>query len=111
MVDNRSSLSVPDVNALTERLGDRADAIENIATRDLAEDLRLAAKVIRALVRNINSAEVLTLREPTARALACAVVSAGPLRSFRDQVERCPALVQRAIPSVHAFCHCSAICM
>jgi len=56
-----SSLSVPDVNSLCERLSERADKIENLATQDLADDLRLAAKVIKALVRNINSADILSL--------------------------------------------------
>src|SRR5215831_6531477 len=56
-----ASLTVPQVTELVERLGDRADKIENLATQDLADDLRLAAKVIRALIRNINSADILSL--------------------------------------------------
>jgi hypothetical protein len=39
----------------------RADAIENIATQDLADDLRLAARVSLALVRSFNRADVVAV--------------------------------------------------
>ena len=47
--------------ALADRLCDRANAIENIAKRDLAYDLRLASRVITALVRSFNSSDAITL--------------------------------------------------
>jgi hypothetical protein len=39
----------------------RADAIENIATQDLADDLRLAARLILALMRSFNRADTVAL--------------------------------------------------
>jgi hypothetical protein len=54
-------MSVNEIGSLADRLGDRADAIENLATRDLANDLRLAAKVIKALTRSFNPADKVSL--------------------------------------------------
>jgi hypothetical protein len=59
-----TSLTVPQVTELVERLGNWADRIENVMMQDLPNDLRLAARVIRALVRNINSADILSLDDP-----------------------------------------------
>ena len=54
-------MSVNEIGNLADRLGDRADAIENLATRDLADDLRLAARVIKALTRSFNHADTVAL--------------------------------------------------
>jgi hypothetical protein len=41
-----------DCDQLANRLTDHADAIENIAARRMADDMRLAAKLISTLLRN-----------------------------------------------------------
>jgi uncharacterized protein Yka (UPF0111/DUF47 family) len=45
-----------DLAALTKRLEDHADGIENLAARPMAEDMRLAALVINRLVEEIGTA-------------------------------------------------------
>jgi hypothetical protein len=54
-------LTMKQIHSLVDRLASRADAIENIAAQDLADDLRLAARVILALVRSFNGTDVVTL--------------------------------------------------
>jgi hypothetical protein len=45
-----------DLAALTKRLEDHADGIENVAARAMADDMRLAAQIINRLVDEIRSA-------------------------------------------------------
>jgi hypothetical protein len=59
-----TSLTVPQVTELVERLSERADRIENLAAQGIADDMRLAAKVIRALIRSFNHADILSLDDP-----------------------------------------------
>jgi hypothetical protein len=51
------SLQLKHINlgALTERLEDHADGIENLAARPMADDMRLAAQVINRLVEEIGT--------------------------------------------------------
>jgi len=46
--------------ALTKRLEDHADGIENLAARPMANDMRLAAQVINRLVEEIGTAAATT---------------------------------------------------
>jgi hypothetical protein len=58
---NIISMSTGEIGTLADRLSDRADKIENLAAQDLANDLRLAAKVIKALTRSFNHADTVAL--------------------------------------------------
>jgi hypothetical protein len=49
-----------DLAALTKRLEEHADGIENLAARPMADDMRLAALVIDRLVREIRTAATTT---------------------------------------------------
>jgi uncharacterized protein Yka (UPF0111/DUF47 family) len=49
-----------DLAALTKRLEDHADGIENLAARPMADDMRLAAQTINRLVEEIRSAAAST---------------------------------------------------
>src|SRR5215471_16977695 len=49
-----------DLAALTKRLAEHADGIENLAARPMADDMRLAAEVINRLVEEIRSAAMTT---------------------------------------------------
>jgi len=55
---NTPSLQLNHINlgALTKRLEDHADGIENLAARPMADDMRLAALVINRLVGEIGTA-------------------------------------------------------
>jgi uncharacterized protein Yka (UPF0111/DUF47 family) len=55
---NPSSLQMKriDLAALTKRLEEHADGIENLAARLMADDMRLAAQVIKRLVEEIRTA-------------------------------------------------------
>jgi len=55
-----------DLGALTKRLEDHADGIENLAARPMADDMRLAAQVINRLVEEIGNAAA-TVNEAIAR--------------------------------------------
>jgi len=59
---NPSSLPAKriDLAALTKRLEDHADGIENLAARPMAEDMRLAAQVINRLVEEVRTAATTT---------------------------------------------------
>ena len=59
---NRSSLQMKHINlaALTKRLEDHADGIENLAARAMADDMRLAAQVINRLIEEIGTAAATT---------------------------------------------------
>jgi hypothetical protein len=59
---NTSSLQMKHINlaAVTKRLEDHADGIENVAARPMADDMRLAAQVINQLVDEIRTAAVTT---------------------------------------------------
>jgi hypothetical protein len=46
--------------ALTKRLEDHADGIENLAAQPMAEDMRLAGQVINHLVAEIRTAATTT---------------------------------------------------
>jgi hypothetical protein len=54
---NMPSLQLKHINltALTKRLEDHADGIENVAARAMADDMRLAAQVIDQLVEEIGT--------------------------------------------------------
>ena len=56
--NNTPSLQLKHINlaALTKRLEDHADGIENLAARPMADDMRLAAEVINRLVEEIGTA-------------------------------------------------------
>ena len=49
-----------DLAALTKRLAEHADGIENVAARPMADDMRLAAQVISRLVVVIRTAAMTT---------------------------------------------------
>jgi uncharacterized protein Yka (UPF0111/DUF47 family) len=49
-----------DLAALTKRLEDHADGIENVAARAMADDMRLAAQIINRLVDEIRRAATAT---------------------------------------------------
>ena len=49
-----------DVAALTKRLEEHADGIENVAARAMADDMRLGAQVINRLVEEIRAAATTT---------------------------------------------------
>jgi uncharacterized protein Yka (UPF0111/DUF47 family) len=49
-----------DLAALTKRLAEHADCIENPAARLMADDMRLAAQVINRLVEEIRTAAMTT---------------------------------------------------
>ena len=49
-----------DLAALTKRLTEHADGIENLTARPMADDMRLAAEVINRLVEEIRSAAMTT---------------------------------------------------
>ena len=49
-----------DLTALTKRLEEHAEGIENLAARPMADDMRLAAQVIKRLVREIHTAATTT---------------------------------------------------
>jgi hypothetical protein len=51
-----ASPALPCLAALTKRLEDHADGIENLAARPMANDMRLAAQVINRLVEAIGTA-------------------------------------------------------
>jgi hypothetical protein len=55
---NTPSLQLKHINlaALTKRLEEHADGIENLAARPMADDMRLAALVIDRLVEEIGTA-------------------------------------------------------
>jgi len=55
------TMTIDEVNNLVDRLCDRANSIENIGTRDLVADLRLIAKVVRAMLRAFNRADVIMI--------------------------------------------------
>jgi hypothetical protein len=59
---NTSSLQLKHINlaALTKRLEDHADGIENVAARPMADDMHLAAEVINRLVEEIRTAATTT---------------------------------------------------
>jgi hypothetical protein len=59
---NTSSLQMKhiDLAALTKRLEDHSDGIENLAARAMADDMRLGAQVINQLVDGIRTAAVTT---------------------------------------------------
>jgi hypothetical protein len=65
---NTPSLQLKHINlaALTKRLEDHADGIENIAARPMADDMRLAALVINRLVEEIGTAAA-AVNQATAR--------------------------------------------
>ena len=44
------TMSPADLHNLADRLSERAAAIENVATQDLANDLRLVSRVLTALL-------------------------------------------------------------
>jgi hypothetical protein len=46
--------------ALTKRLEEHAESIENLAARPMADDMRLAAQVINRLVEEIRTAAMTT---------------------------------------------------
>jgi len=49
-----------DLVALTKRLGDHADGIENLAARPMADDMHLASLVINRLIEEIRTAAMAT---------------------------------------------------
>ena len=49
-----------DLAALTKRLAEHADGIENLAARPMADDMRLGALVINRLVEEIRTAAATT---------------------------------------------------
>jgi len=49
-----------DLAALTKRLEDHSDGIENLAARPMADDMRLATQVINQLVDEIRTAAATT---------------------------------------------------
>jgi hypothetical protein len=49
-----------DLAALTKRLEDHADGIENLAARAMADDMRLAAQIISLLVEEIRTTAATT---------------------------------------------------
>ena len=49
-----------DLAALTKRLEDHADGIENVVARPMADDMRLAAQVISRLIEEIRAAAMTT---------------------------------------------------
>jgi hypothetical protein len=52
MGDSKSiTLTVAELDEFADRLSDRANAIENLATQDLANDLRLASRLIFRLAK------------------------------------------------------------
>ena len=55
------TLSTTEIRGLADRLQSRADAIENIGTADLVRDLRLMAKVVRAMLCSFNSGDSVTV--------------------------------------------------
>ena len=59
---NTPALQLKHINltALTKRLDDHADGIENVAARAMADDMRLAAQVINRLVEEIRTAAMTT---------------------------------------------------
>jgi hypothetical protein len=59
---NPSSLRLKhiDLAALTKRLEDHADGIENAAARAMADDMRLASQVINQLVEEVRTAATTT---------------------------------------------------
>jgi hypothetical protein len=65
---NTSPLQLKHTNlaALTKRLEDHADGIENVAARPMADDMRLAALVINRLVEEIGNVAT-TVNEAIAR--------------------------------------------
>jgi hypothetical protein len=60
--DNTPSLQMKRINlaALTKRLEDHADGIENVAARPMADDMRLGAQVISLLVEEIRTTAATT---------------------------------------------------
>ena len=48
---NLTVFELADFDQLANRLTDHADGIENIAARPMADDMRLAAKVISTMLR------------------------------------------------------------
>jgi len=48
---NLTVFQLADFDQLANRLADHADRIENIAARPMADDMRLAAKVISTMLR------------------------------------------------------------
>jgi hypothetical protein len=67
---NTPSLQMKHINlaALTKRLEDHAEGIENLAARPMADDMRLAAVVINRLIEEIGNAAA-TTNEAIARLL------------------------------------------
>jgi hypothetical protein len=67
---NTQSLQLKHINlaALTKRLEDYADCIENLAARPMADDMRLAAQVINRLVEAIGTTAA-TINHAIARLL------------------------------------------
>jgi len=59
---NTPPLQLKHINlaALTKRLEDHADGIENLAARAMADDMRLGARVINGLVEEIRTAATTT---------------------------------------------------
>ena len=66
--DHNTPLQMKHINlaALSKRLEDHADGIENLAARPMADDMRLAALVINRLVEEIGNAAA-TVSEAIAR--------------------------------------------
>jgi hypothetical protein len=59
---NTSSFQIKNINlaALTKRLEDHADGIENVAAQPMATDMRLGAQVINRLVEEIRTTAATT---------------------------------------------------
>jgi hypothetical protein len=55
------TMTAAEISQLAERLQSRADQIENLGTQDLVRDLRLMAKVVRALLRSFNGGDAVKL--------------------------------------------------
>jgi hypothetical protein len=56
-------LTLTDLNELAGRLAEQADSIENLAARAMADDMRLAARLISALLRTGVVQKTVTIAE------------------------------------------------
>ena len=63
------TLSPADLHNLADRLSERAATIENVATQDLANDLRLVSRVLTALLASGVIAEDIALSTSNDRKL------------------------------------------
>ena len=55
------TMTALEISQLADRLQARADQIENLGTADLVRDLRLMAKVVRAMLRSFNHGDGIKL--------------------------------------------------